>query len=145
MSQTSRSSNSQKSRPVGKPSGQELEPDRNEADVLAGWGELMGLGRTDFDLTAGLVQVERAVSLVGARQLIKKPKTPAGVRIIALPMWLLPDLEQHFADYSELTPDGRVFVGPSGITPAKLLTDLGSDTDQGRHERNPLPRPAARR
>ena len=34
-------------------------------------------------------------------------------------MWLLPDLEQHFADYSEQTPDGRVFVGPTGVTPAR--------------------------
>ena len=83
------------------------------------WGELMGLRKTDFDLSLGLVQVERAVSLVGARQLIKKPKTPAGVRTIALPMWLLPELEQHLSDYSEQTPDGRVFVGPTGVTPLR--------------------------
>ena len=56
------------------------------------------------------------MSLVGARQLIKKPKTAAGVRTIALPMLLLLDLERHFADYSEQTPNGRVFVGPSGVT-----------------------------
>jgi integrase len=83
------------------------------------WGELMGLRKTDFDLNVGLVQVERAVSLVGARQLIKKPKTSAGVRTVAVPMWLLPDLEQHFPDYSEAMLDGRVFVGPSGVTPAR--------------------------
>lgn len=83
------------------------------------WGELMGLRKTDFDIGVGLVQVERSVSLVGAQQLIKEPKTPAGVRAVALPMWLLPDLEQHFADYSEQTPNGRVFVGPTGITPAR--------------------------
>ena len=83
------------------------------------WGELMGLRKTDFDLTLGLVQIERAVSLVGARHLIKNPKTPAGVRTIALPMWLLPDLEQHFSDYSEQTSDGRVFVGPTGVTPLR--------------------------
>jgi integrase len=83
------------------------------------WGELMGLRKTDFDLNVGLVQVERAVSLVGARQLIKKPKTSAGVRTVAVPMWLLPDLEQHFPDYSEAMLDGRAFVGPSGVTPAR--------------------------
>ena len=83
------------------------------------WGELMGLRKTDFDLAVGLVQVERSVSLVGTRQLIKQPKTPAGVRTVALPMWLLPDLEQHFADYSEQSADGRVFVGPTGVTPAR--------------------------
>ena len=83
------------------------------------WGELMGLRKTDFDLGVGLVQIERAVSSVGARQLIKEPKTPAGVRTVSLPMWLLPELEQHFADYSEQTAGGRVFVGPSGVTPGR--------------------------
>ena len=56
---------------------------------------------------------------MGARQIIKKPKTPAGVRTIALPMWLLPELEQHISDYSEQTADGRVFVGPTCVTPAR--------------------------
>lgn len=83
------------------------------------WGELVGLRKSDFDLDLGLVRVERSVSLVGARQLIKKPKTAAGVRTIALPMWLLPELERHFADYSEQTVDGRVFVGPTGVTPMR--------------------------
>lgn len=83
------------------------------------WGELMGLRKTDLDLTLGLVCIERALSSVGSRQIIKKPKTEAARRTIALPMWLVPELEQHFADYSELLPDGRVFVGPSGITPSR--------------------------
>ena len=77
------------------------------------WGELMGLRKTDFDLAVGLVQVERSVSLVGTRQLIKHPKTPAGVRTVALPMWLLPRSGQHFPDYSEQC-GRRVFVGPYG-------------------------------
>ena len=83
------------------------------------WGELVGLRKMDFDLESGLLRVERSVSLVGARHVIKKPKTAAGVRRIALPMWLLPDLEQHFLDYSEQRQDGRVFVGPTGVTPAR--------------------------
>lgn len=33
--------------------------------------------------------------------------------------WLLPELEQYFSDYSEQTPDGRVFVGPTGVTPIR--------------------------
>jgi integrase len=53
------------------------------------------------------------------RQVIKKPKTVAGVRTVALPMWLVPELEQHFSDYSEQLPDGRVFVGPTGVTPGR--------------------------
>ena len=83
------------------------------------WGELVGLRKSDFDLSLGLVHVERAVSLVGGRQLIRKPKTAAGVRSVALPMWLVPELERHFAQYSEQLPDGSVFVGPSGVTPSR--------------------------
>lgn len=71
------------------------------------WGELMGLRKTDFDLALGLVCIERAVSSVGSRLIVKKPKTAAGVRTVALPMWLVPELEQHFADYSELLPTGE--------------------------------------
>ena len=83
------------------------------------WGELMGLRKTHLDLTLGLVRIDRAASSVGSRQIIQQPKTEAGRRTIALPMWLVPELEHHFADYSELLPDGRVFVSPSGITPSR--------------------------
>ncbi|MDQ1537520.1 MAG: hypothetical protein QOE58_1913 [Actinomycetota bacterium] len=51
----------------------------------------MGLRRSDFDLVAGVVHVERAVSEIGARQIIKRPKTAAGVRTVALPRWLVPN------------------------------------------------------
>jgi hypothetical protein len=62
-------------------------------------------------------------------------------------MWLLPDLERHFADYSELTPDRRVFVGPTGVTPGptELLTDLGAGLGEGRTDRHPSARPAPHR
>lgn len=83
------------------------------------WGELMGLRKLDFDLAAGLVHVERSIVLVGATQLIKRPKTPAGIRTVAFPMWLVPLIEAHFRDYSALEPDGSVFVGPYGKPPAR--------------------------
>jgi integrase len=83
------------------------------------WGELMGLRRSDFDFVAGLVRVERAVSEIGARQVIKKPKTPAGVRTVALPLWLMPELRRHFDAFAEPDDDGRVFVGPKGATPLR--------------------------
>jgi integrase len=83
------------------------------------WGELMGLRRSDFDFSAGVVRIERAVSEIGARQVIKKPKTAAGVRTIALPRWLTPELRRHFDTYAEPGQDGRVFVGPKGATPLR--------------------------
>ncbi len=83
------------------------------------WGELKGLRKSDFDLNVGLVNIERSISLVGAQQIVKAPKTAAGGRTVALPMWLIPAVEKHFIDYSELLPDGRVFVGRTGVTPAR--------------------------
>ena len=83
------------------------------------WGELMGLRKTDFDLVDGLVRVERSVVLIGAEQVVKRPKTAAGVRTVAFPRWLLPLAEAHFRDYSDLEPNGAVFVGPYGKTPAR--------------------------
>ena len=83
------------------------------------WGELMGLRRSDFDMVDGLVRIERAVSEIGARQVIKKPKTAAGVRTVALPRWLMPELHRHFDTYAESGQDGRVFVGPKGATPLR--------------------------
>ncbi len=67
------------------------------------WGELMGLRKTDFDLVDGLVRVERSVVLIGAEQVVKRPKTAAGVRTVAFPRWLLPLVEAHFRDYSDLS------------------------------------------
>ena len=83
------------------------------------WGELMGLRKTDVDLIDGLVRVERTIVLIGADQVVKTPKTAAGRRTVALPLWLLPLIENHFRDYSDHAPNGAVFVGPYGKTPAR--------------------------
>ena len=84
------------------------------------WGELMGLRKTDFDLVDGLVQRRAVGVLIGARRLIKRPKTAAAFGRSRCRCGCCPDLEQHFRDYSELEPDGAVFVGPYGqVTPAR--------------------------
>jgi integrase len=62
------------------------------------WGELVGLRHSDFDLEAGLVRIERAISEIGAKQIIKKPKTAAGVHTVALPWWLVPELRRADRD-----------------------------------------------
>jgi integrase len=70
-------------------------------------------------LVACPVRFERAVSEIGARQVIKKPKTAASVRTIAFTLWLMSELRSHFDTYAELGEDGRVFVGPKGATPLR--------------------------
>ncbi len=76
--------------------------------TVAETAELLGLRRGDLDLSAGTVKIERAVSQIGARQVIKKPKTAAGIRTVAFPMWLVPEIERHLEAYSELDGDRRV-------------------------------------
>jgi hypothetical protein len=50
---------------------------------------------------------------------IKPPKTAAGVRSVALPVWLVPELVHHLNTFAESGPDGRVFLGPYGATPLR--------------------------
>lgn len=83
------------------------------------WGELMGLRRSDIDLNAGLVRVERAVSELGSRQVIKEPKTAAGRRVVAIPEAIVPEIRKHFENYAEPGAGGRVFIGPKGATPLR--------------------------
>ncbi|GAB3748344.1 tyrosine-type recombinase/integrase [Microlunatus parietis] len=59
------------------------------------------------------------MSQIGARQVIKAPKTAAGIRTVTFPEWLVPEVEQHFATFGELGGLRRVFVGPYGVTPAR--------------------------
>jgi integrase len=81
------------------------------------WGELVGLRRGDVDLGAATVEVRRSVSEVGGRLVVKAPKTAAGVRVVALPRWLVPELAEHLERFAEPGASGRVFVGPKGVTP----------------------------
>ena len=83
------------------------------------WGELMGLRKSDIDLDEATVTIERSVAEVGRELVIKQPKTAAGIRTIALPRSLIPELARHIDRYSEAGPDGRLFVGPHGVTPSR--------------------------
>jgi integrase len=83
------------------------------------WGELMGLRRSDIDLENASVSIERSIVELGTDRVIKEPKTQAGVRSVALPAWLVPELRHHLDTFAETGSDGRVFVGPYGATPRR--------------------------
>lgn len=85
--------------------------------VFAGlrWGELAGLRRKHLDLQEGTVSVEVTIyELDGGKLVEGTPKSDAGVRTVALPAEILPDLRTHLDKYGEPGPEGRVFVGPKG-------------------------------
>jgi integrase len=83
------------------------------------WGELMGLRKSDIDLNDATVSIERSVVEVGGGLVVKEPKTAAGVRTIALPRSLMPEIARHLDRFAEAGPDGRVFVGPYRVTPTR--------------------------
>ena len=83
------------------------------------WGELMGLRNSDIDLNEATVSIERSVVEVGGGLVVKEPKTAAGVRTIALPRSLMPEIARHLDRFAEVGADGRVFVGPYGVTPTR--------------------------
>jgi integrase len=92
--------------PVRKPNAQE---------VAAGIdpGELIDDGNP-------VLKVERAVAqLNNGEQHTKAPKSAAGVRTVALPAGILPELRYHLQTFAEPGQDGRLFTGPKGATPKR--------------------------
>lgn len=79
------------------------------------WGELAALRRCNLDLDARTVRVDASVSEMRTGELITgRPKSDAGVRVVALPEIVIGDLAWHLQRFSEAGPDGLVFVGEHG-------------------------------
>jgi integrase len=99
----------------------EAVPDRFRALVLvAGFvglrqGELLGLRTRHIDLLHATVTVEQQEQQLKSGELIiGPPKTTAGTRTLALPKFLVRELEEHFSRFGDPDPDGRVFSGEQG-------------------------------
>jgi integrase len=88
--------------------------------LLAGFcglrlGELLGLERRHVNLLRGLLTVEQQEhQLRNGELVIGPPKSAAGRRTIALPPFLVPEIEAHLAAFTAPRPDGRVFPGEKG-------------------------------
>jgi integrase len=79
------------------------------------FGELAALTRHDVDLDKVEVTVQKSqAELRGGRRKIKKPKSAAGVRTVAIPKIILGELREHLEQFAESGPAGVVFVGPKG-------------------------------
>jgi integrase len=83
------------------------------------WGELIALRQRHLELEQGLVTVKARLAEVEGRLETGLPKSKAGVRVVAIPLAIIPDLTSHVAEWSEPGPNGRVFVGPRGATPRR--------------------------
>ncbi|MDR7189841.1 integrase [Microbacterium sp. BE35] len=106
----------------------ELFPARLRAAVLlAAWsglrhGELFGLARRHIDLDNGTVTVTRALLIrPGHAPSFGSPKTARSARTVNLPGFVLAELRNHMANYTDAFPDALVFTTEAG-TPESTST-----------------------
>jgi integrase len=79
------------------------------------WGELAALRRTDIDLNARTVKVQRTLTeLAGGGYTFGPPKSSAGRRIVVIPDLILTDLIWHLGRFVALADDALVFTSPTG-------------------------------
>ncbi|MEU1600418.1 tyrosine-type recombinase/integrase [Streptomyces sp. NPDC005708] len=79
------------------------------------FGELASLRRRDVDTENGALMVQRSQAEMQTGALFDKaPKSDAGVRPVAFPTELLPDMKGHLDAYAGTGRDGHVFLGPQG-------------------------------
>ncbi|WP_428953059.1 tyrosine-type recombinase/integrase [Streptomyces sp. cg35] len=79
------------------------------------FGELASLRRRDVDTENAALTVRRAQAEMQTGALFDKaPKSDAGVRPVAFPIELLPDVRLHLDAYAGPGRDGHVFLGPQG-------------------------------
>jgi integrase len=75
-------------------------------------GELIGLRRKNLDLLHASVRVVEQIQELNDGTLhVAPPKTDAGIRTVAIPKVLIPELETHLGKFSGAGPDGLVFAG----------------------------------
>ncbi|MEP6856277.1 MAG: site-specific integrase, partial [Pedococcus sp.] len=82
--------------------------------LFASWcglrfGEVIELRRRDLDLDRGLLSVTRGVVRVMGADIVGKPKSMAGVRIVAIPPHLLPVVAAHLTEHVRLGRDALLF------------------------------------
>jgi integrase len=95
--------------------------------LLASWcgmrfGELAELRRGDVNTKAGIIHVRRGVVRAEGQTIVKKPKSDAGVRDIAIPPHLLPLIRAHLLQHAEAGKSGLLFPAKSGgqLAPSTL-------------------------
>lgn len=95
--------------------------------LLASWcalrfGELAELRRSDVDRRTGTLRIRRGVVRAAGETIVKKPKSDAGVRDVAIPPHLMPAIESHLRDHAEPGRDGLLFPARGGghLAPSTL-------------------------
>lgn len=95
--------------------------------LLAAWcglrfGELAELRRGDVNSGDGVLHVRRGVVRANGTAVVKKPKSDAGIRDVAVPPHLLPMLREHLLKHAEGGKNGLLFPAKGGghLAPSSL-------------------------
>lgn len=83
------------------------------------WGELIALRKSDIDLEALTVSVDKAIVEDNGKFVLGAAKSDAGRRVVPIPEVIVPDLDSHLRWFAERGKKGRVFLGPKGGTPRR--------------------------
>ena len=79
------------------------------------WGELAALRREDIDLVACDIRIAHTIAELDKGGLVADtPKSRAGLRTVAFPAELEPELRWHLERFAQPGARGLVFVGPKG-------------------------------
>ena len=79
------------------------------------WGELAALRRSDIDLPALAIRVERQLTETARGGLaFGPPKSDAGLRGVPVPGVIAADVQQHLDLYAQDDEDALVFTSPTG-------------------------------
>lgn len=87
--------------------------------LLASWcalrfGELAELRRGDVNTRTGELRIRRGVVRAGGQVIVKRPKSDAGVRDVAIPPHLLPLVREHLLKHAAPGADGLLFPARDG-------------------------------
>lgn len=72
-------------------------------------GELFALTPSDFDLKKKLLSITRSYQRIDGQDVITDPKTPKSIRTIAMPKFLVEEVEEYLA-FNPHMPDERIFT-----------------------------------
>ncbi|BDB43324.1 MULTISPECIES: tyrosine-type recombinase/integrase [Mycobacterium] len=87
--------------------------------MLASWcalrfGETVELRRGDIDLSAEVIRIRRAAVRTQGEYAVTTPKSDAGVRDVAIPPHIIPQIETHLSKYVGGKHDSLIFANESG-------------------------------
>jgi len=79
------------------------------------WGELCALRKSDIDMDARTVRVQRSLTeLQNGALAFGPPKSDAGRRTVGFPELIAPVVREHLSRFARPEDDGLVFTGPAG-------------------------------